>query len=439
MATNGSNGNRADGGAAEMRFAAAPERRLLRPQGSHRHIVFTIKVGDRREAPPARPALSLALVLDRSGSMSGGKLDTAKRAALAVLDQLSPADEVAVVVYDSVSDALQPRTPVTPAARAAVRAALTRVEPRDSTALHEGWLTGCHAIAADDAERAGPARCFLLTDGLANVGETDPERIATDAARIRQNAGISTSTFGIGADYDEGLLGPMAVAGGGQFHHLRHAHDIADTFVGELGGMLATAVTGVRIEVELAPDLTTDVVSAYWTGPDPTGGRLLIGVGDLMAGEERNVVVRFGFGAGRVGADRAVRARLVWHSGGAEHGSDWQEVGFTYASNQDCSRETRDAAVMHWVGLHHADRAQREASRLSRSGDQQGARRALRGVAHRLADYAFADPELQQALKDLTHLEEEIARAPLQPMAAKEVMFQAQRRSRGQRDFRKQE
>ena len=88
-----------------------------------------------------------------------------------------------------------------------MRAELSRIDARGSTALHEAWLTGCRLIAPDRAQTGRLTRTFLLTDGLANVGLTDAEQIAVQAGEVRANAGIGTSTFGIGVDYDEGLLG----------------------------------------------------------------------------------------------------------------------------------------------------------------------------------------------------------------------------------------
>ncbi|MGH2347365.1 MAG: hypothetical protein ACRDG4_19220 [Chloroflexota bacterium] len=94
---------------------------------------------------------------------------------------------------------------------ALIRGSLTKVQARGNTALHEGWLTGCTAIAEGGA--AGRTdrmtRCFLLTDGQANEGLTDPEAIATQAADILSRTGLGTSTFGIG-DYNEHLPPPLA-------------------------------------------------------------------------------------------------------------------------------------------------------------------------------------------------------------------------------------
>ncbi len=440
------------GSGAGVTLGARPERRLIRHSGSLRHVDFHLQV--QAAPPPAgagagRPALHLALVLDRSGSMAGRKLETARRAALAVLDRLDERDRVAVVTYDNKIDILQPAAPATAALKARVREALATVQARASTALHEGWLTGCHAIAADEPaarvqENVGRppavARCFLLTDGLANVGLTDPEQIAAEAAGIREHAGVGTSTFGIGEDYDEDLLAPLAAAGGGQFHHLRTAEEITRTFIGELGELLAMAAARVVLELDPDPGVTTEVVSAYWTRDGTAGaqgGRWSVAVGDLMGGEERHIVVRFAFPPAPLGGSECrVRGRVRWTVAGIERVTPWEELTFAYAGHGACDAEARDPAVMHWVGLAHADRARREATEHSKRGDLDGARDVLRGVARRLAAYAPGDRDLEDALSGLKAYEEVASERRIAPAAAKEAYYQTQRRSRGQRDHR---
>ena len=413
-----------------------PERRLIEPAGAERYLAFTIRVAEAARPPAERTPLTLAIVLDRSGSMAGEKLETAKRATLAVVERLDERDRVALVIFDDRIEVLQPATAPTSTIKSRLREALGAVQARASTALHEGWLTGCQAIVGDGDGRIGtdPARCFLLTDGLANVGLTDPERIASEAAGVYRNAGVGTSTFGIGPDYDEHLLGPMAVAGGGQFHHLRAADEIASTFVGELGGLLSVAAQRVRLELALDASVEAEVISAYWAEQSP--GRLSVTVGDLLAGDERHVVVRLCFPAEDGRPDRPVRARLVWQSEGVERYGEWQALTFAYASAAACAAEPRDPAVMHWVGLHQADRAEQRATELNRQGDFAGAAQVVAHTAGEIARYAGNDPALGAALAELRQVQPEVA-APMASLAAKEMYATSQRRSRAQRDFRR--
>jgi Ca-activated chloride channel family protein len=431
-------------GSVSITLQARPERRLIRTSGSMRHVDFHLQVGqppsgDQRERRP----VSLALVLDRSGSMQGEKLRMAKRAALAVVDRLEERDRAAVVVFDTQIDVVQPAESVTAAFKARVRAALEPIEARASTALHEGWLTGCKAIADDQPHggERGLARCFLLTDGLANVGMVDPEQIAAEAANIREHAGIGTSTFGIGDDYNESLLGPMAVAGAGTFYHLRTAEEIARMFRVELGELLDVAAPRVALEVEADAGVTAQVVGAYQASqggaPEGQAGRWRVAIGDLLSGEERHVVVRFSLPAQVVGqASRVVRARLTWAAEGAGAQTEWREVGFDYASHDACDGEPADADVLHWVGLAHADAAKLEAVRLSRLGDLAGARRTLQGVSGRIAEYAGTDDALRQEVRELGALYTNLEVAPFAPAMAKELRYQSQTRATGKCDKR---
>jgi Ca-activated chloride channel homolog len=434
------NANEQPSAKTALLLQACPERRLIRSTGSKRAVDFSIQV---KQMPVAseklRTPLKLALVLDRSGSMQGEKLQTAKSAALAVLDQLTPRDQIAVVIFDDRIETVQKLAPVTAKLKNQLRQALQAIQARANTALHEGWLTGCNAIADEHvaSQEQALARCFLLTDGLANAGITDPEHIASEAAGIREHTGISTSTFGIGNDYNELLLGPMAVAGGGQFHHLRTADEITKSFVGELGGLLAIVAHQVYLELEVEPGVNIDLISAYWEKTAPTNTtQRSIALSDLQNGDERHVIIRFNFPAQENQEQHIVRARVVWLADDMKQYTDWQELRFSYASQSACDDEPQNADVMHQVGLQEADHARREAIRYNNLGDLPSARKKIAGAAQAIAVYGQNDPTLQEELKQLQNLEKEIANAPMAPAAAKELYYQQQNRSRQQKDYR---
>jgi Ca-activated chloride channel family protein len=419
---------------ADHGLTLRPERRLIRRTGagSRRFVLLEVRAGQ-----PVRPAgqrlpVRLCLVIDRSGSMQGIKLETAKRAGLAVLDGLDERDQAALVVFDDRIDTLQPPAPVTPALRAAVREALSTVEARGSTALHEGWLVGCQTIAPAVAGATAASRVFLLTDGQANVGETDPEAIASQVAGVLEKAGIVTSTFGIG-DYNEHLLAPMATAGGGQFHHLRRPGEIAQTFLGELGDLLAVAARSVRVEVAAAPGARIEVVSDVQRAQSSNDHQVVLLLGDLLGGESRQIVVRCIFPADTAAVGQQLRARLHWLEGAEERVSAWQSLDFSYADHASCDAERahRDREVMRVAGLHESYQAQAEASASYHRGDLQGARQVLARTAAAVAGYAPGDATLQEAVQEL----QAPMAAPAQ-LADKETFYQAKRRGRGLRDHR---
>jgi Ca-activated chloride channel family protein len=364
----------------------------------------------------------------------------AKLVAGSLVESLTEQDEIAVVAFDDRMEVVQERAAVTPAVKAHIRRELAGIEARGSTALHEAWLTSCNMLADDQPREQRLARCYLLTDGQANVGETDVETIAAQAAGVRENAGVGTSAFGLGDDYNEHLLGPWSVAGGGQFHHLRSVGDLADTFFGERDELRAVVALRTRLEVELAEGMSAETISAYWL---LTGGgsaqRKMLDIGDLIGGEERRVVMRFSIPKEDKAYSYTARARVIWIDGRGEQTGPWQEITFSYGSQQACSDEPRDAEAMRAIGLAHADKARRHALEYANHGDMDRALTLIQRTAARIAEYAGDDPELHTALRELSELAETIRTRKLTSMEAKATYFAQQTRSRGQRDYRKGE
>jgi Ca-activated chloride channel family protein len=429
-----------------------PERHLLRSGGSSSYLDVVVRVAaSHNRRRPERPPVHVALVIDRSGSMSGTKVATAKQAALAVLDGLTERDTAAVVVFDNQIDVVQAEAPVTGLVKAHVAAELAGIDARGSTALHEGWLVGCRAIAADSTESpietrmTGVRRCFLLTDGQANVGLSQPEGLAQAAAQVHEEAQVSTSTFGIGTDYDEELLGPMAVAGGGQFYHLRTSEEIATTFVGELEQLLGTRARDAHLEVEATPGVVATLISAYvWQAGAPGSegaGRWNATVGDLLGGEERHVVIAFNFpAAAEARHEHSVRVRLTWQDEDGSHATAWQPCRFRYAeSGAEYVAEMRDETVLHYAAQHLSDQAQREAITARKRGDVASARMATRAGASRLAALGLRhnDAVLASEQQSLADMEVDLSAEQADPHLLKERYYQSQLRSRGKLDLRR--
>ena len=413
-----------------------PERLLIRSGGSRRHVVCSLRVSEQLRAP--RQPLTLGLVLDRSGSMSGAPLQIAKAVAQRALMELTAEDQVALLVFDDRFDVVQELAPVTPVVMRHVSEALNAIEARGSTALHEAWLTGCRLLASESLDWTRLAHVLLLTDGQANQGETDTLTIARQVADIRRQCAIGSSTFGLGDDYNQHLLGYMAMAGAGQFTHLRSTADLESSFLGIIGNLRATAVRAVELELETAPLVTSKVLSQYWYRHDDEAPAMRrVDVGDLIPGEQRHIVVRLQFPRLDDAPSAHLRARLVWRDArGHEQRSAWQRLNFTYASYDACDAEGRDATAMRLIGLEYADRAQRQATLLSDQGHPQRAAAEIEQVKARIATYAEGDAELVQALAELRTLAGGLKLRALEKATSKDLYYRKQLSSRSQRDYR---
>ena len=251
-----------------------------------------------------RPPLNLALVLDRSGSMSEGKkMPFAREAAVFVVTQLLPTDRVSMTVFDDHIETVVPNAPA--ADKPGLVRRIQQVGPRGSTDLHGGWAEGGRQAESQIAE-GGINRVLLLSDGLANVGVTDPNTIATEARGLAAR-GVGTTTLGVGDDYNEDLLEAMASAGDGHYYYIESPAQLVDIFQTELQGLMATL--GQKVSLGLKPQggaSVSDVLNDFEKAPT---GRLMLP--NLVVGMPVLVLVRLSVPP-RPAADDLLDVRLAW-------------------------------------------------------------------------------------------------------------------------------
>jgi Ca-activated chloride channel homolog len=121
------------------RVEARWEKPLIAASGGQATLLVRVIAAADDETETSRAApLDVAFVLDRSGSMRGGKLDLAKEGVDLAVARLRDADRAALVVYDDEVDTVQPLAPATPRLKASLRLALHGVDPGGSTYLSGG-------------------------------------------------------------------------------------------------------------------------------------------------------------------------------------------------------------------------------------------------------------------------------------------------------------
>ncbi len=369
---------------ASLTIDARWEKPLMPVTGGSATLMVRIAPTAAPRPGERRAPLDLAFALDRSGSMAGAALDLAKQAVDVAVGFLRDDDRCALVVYDHEVDMLQPLASATARTKTGLRLALRGVDAGGTTALSDGWLTACQELAEGGEPTPEPParshrvrRALLLTDGLANVGITEPRELTKHAHELRRR-GIATSTLGVGDQYDGDLLSAMAEAGGGNFYHATSPHELRDIFERELGELLTVVAAGLSINLTLPKGLRATVLGTYPS--ERTGKRIGVSVRDVPANDEIRLIFLVTALRGTAGVSETLTLEATW----ADTLADRQRQiavdvpPILFADEGVVRAAASDPDVREEAALQHAAHERREAMRLDREGRYQESRARLR-------------------------------------------------------------
>lgn len=225
-----------------------------------------VQVLVRIQAPDAdpnqvkeRPPYHLALVIDRSGSMSGEPLMEAKRCAGYIVDQLRPDDRASLVQFDNHVNLLVPAEPV--GNRKALHQALNAIQEGGMTNLHGGWEAGARSLV-EQVRQTGLSRVILLSDGNANEGITEASEIASQCTRLA-DLGVTTSTYGLGRDFNETLMVAMAKGGQGNHYYGETAKDLFEPFAEEFDLIANLYARQMRLSLGIPEGIQGTLLNDY--------------------------------------------------------------------------------------------------------------------------------------------------------------------------------
>jgi Mg-chelatase subunit ChlD len=197
-------------------------------QGSRMEQMLPVRMDAERRRD--QPTLALALVIDRSGSMSGQKIELAKEAAKSTATLLSADDYIEVVGFDS-----EPQRVVrmqSAANRYQIDRDISRLAARGGTNIFPALDMAYQDLAVT---RARIKHVILLTDGQA------PEQGIPELVQVMRAEGMTVSTVGLGADVNRALLQSMATLGGGRSYFTNDAHSVPRIFMRETTAVARSA------------------------------------------------------------------------------------------------------------------------------------------------------------------------------------------------------
>ncbi len=235
-----------------------------------------------------RPEHTAVIVLDRSGSMAGRRLQAAQRALIELVARLDDRDRFGLVVFDHEAAVAIPAGRVGDLGRNRLRREIAAVQPGGSTDLSSGYLRGlqeARRVAGDTG-----ATVVVLSDGHANSGVTDPARLRGVASTAGAQS-ITTSSIGIGTGYDESLLAALAEGGSGNLSFAEHADGAAAAVAAELDGLLGKSVQAASLLIAPTCDVASVTLLNNGLPAQRVEGGVLVELGDFYSGEQRKLVV----------------------------------------------------------------------------------------------------------------------------------------------------
>jgi Ca-activated chloride channel homolog len=263
------------------------------------------------QAKSAKPEtiapLNLALVIDRSGSMDAPeKMPYLKRSLRVFLQSLAANDVVSIVAYSTEPEVIVRAREVGDGGW--IDQAIARLEPDGSTDLHGGLMLGFREVDRGfDVRRNN--RVILLTDGIANVGVTDPDRIAADAQEYNRR-GIHLSTIGLGREFNDALLSRLAIQGQGAYHYIDSAEEMDKVFRKDVLGLVQKAAGD--LSVQFRPGDGVRLVGLTGYEGRPPAGPVEVRLRDMGSGDSQVVLAQLDVAPGPEGRRMLAEVELKY-------------------------------------------------------------------------------------------------------------------------------
>jgi Ca-activated chloride channel family protein len=340
-----------------------------------------------------RAPINAAVVLDKSGSMQGEKIERAKQAAIMALSSLNSNDIISVVTYSDTVNVLVPANRVND--RADLTYQIGRIRSQGRTALFAGVSKGAYEVRKYlDQNRVN--RVILLSDGLANVGPSSASELGQLGASLGQD-GMSVTTIGLGLGYNEDLMTRLAGYSDGNHAFAENASDLADIFRKEFNSAMSVVAKELHIIIRCNGDIRP--IRVMGRDAQIVGQTVRVDLNQLSSSQEKFIVLEVEVPEGRVGQSQKLASVDVsyrnLHTKRNDALNDSVSVNFTESPKrveESVNKKVMESAIEQVIILDSKD-----AVRLRDKGDISGAKKKMQSSADFLKENArrYNSPKLE--------------------------------------------
>ncbi len=324
---------------------------------------------------------NFGMVLDRSGSMDGAKMDHLKEAAGHVADRLRSDDLVSITIFDDQVEVLIPSQPAKD--RTFIKEKLGSVIARGGTQISDGLKAGLAEVRKGHAENR-INRLLLITDGKT----WDDEDACLRLADMAGSEGIAITSIGIGEDWNEKLLLQLAERSRGNSHWIEAPAAILDAFQQEIEGTQSIAATNLKVTVRMAPGIrpvkvyvTVPMISDRSTASISNGG-IAAELGSLDGAKGQAMLIEARVPAAKAGKLRLGQVEVVYDlpSQGIKAQNIKSDLVVTFMDDAAAAMRV-NAEVMNLVEKVSAFKLQTRALTEAEAGNISAATQRLRSAA----------------------------------------------------------
>lgn len=340
---------------------------VISERGGTAYLQLTLTTPDMIGTKQRRP-MNLSVVIDRSGSMSDErKLEYAKKAFATLINQLQPNDILSLVIYDDVVNVLRYAQKVGKH-KNSIKRLIDEVYPGGSTNLGGGLIEGLKQTEKY-AGKEYVNRVVLLSDGLANVGVTEPSELNRIAKNYRHKS-ISITTMGVGLDYNENLMMGLSENGGGNYYFIEHPNSLASIVRKEFDMVSSVLAQNGAIYLSLGNNVhVKDVVGCEFKNESD---RYIIPIGDLYANETREFTVELSVPEGS-GSKVVASGELRYESANIIASFPTFSANVTYTKDFAEVEKNRDIKAQAKADIAVSTRKIEQAMQAMDNGDQDAA------------------------------------------------------------------
>jgi Ca-activated chloride channel family protein len=374
--------------AGDLRLSAQLDRAWFSERGGSEAYLEVDVMADSRPDEKPRVPVNAVLIIDRSGSMQGEKIERAKDAARELLGKLTGDDRFSLVEFGSEAGVLVPSMAANNGAREQALSLVAQLYAHGGTNMSAALELAAAELRKGQAE-GRVDKVFLASDGQANEGiSTRPGLLSL--AKSAFGPRTTVSTFGVGEDYDEDLMTAFAAQAGGLTHFIRRGDELIPAFRAELSRAGNVIARNVRLEVTPARGVHVTKVIGY----ESEGG--WVRLPDFAAGERRRVLVKLEIGPGK-GAVSLASVALKFDGQNASASATAIATG-TYTADEALAGKRDSETAFNGARAEMADLANQAAS-LAAMGDRRQATAKLMQLGQ-LRAFAARNSAVKGAAKD---------------------------------------